>query len=343
MNLNKKVSVIITTFGGSEKLRRAILSVFNQTYTNYEIIVVDDNDEKTIARKNTETIMSQFISLNNIIYIKHNKNMNGATARNTGIKNSSGDYITFLDDDDILFPQRIEKSVKFLNENNIYDGILFGVIVCNNNNKFEQIRIFNKDINYKKQLLMDTGFLGSGSNIFISRKSALDLNGFDTDFLRHQDIEFMVRFFDKYKAIGMDEILIIKSVNGINNIPDIYKMYETKILFFKKFSDLINQMTTEEIKRFYDYHYSSLLSYSFGNANLIVNKIKKELEIYRKINTKEKIFTFISNIKVRNTNIYMLIKKSYVYIKSILTNMRINHILNKEKITHIHDILSKEY
>ena len=96
----KKVSVIIPTYKGSDNLIRAIKSVLNQTYKNIEIIVVDDNDENSIFRKENEERLKSFIDDNKIIYLKHKCNKNGAAARNTGLRKSSGAYITFLDDDD---------------------------------------------------------------------------------------------------------------------------------------------------------------------------------------------------------------------------------------------------
>ena len=103
------VSVIITTFGGDSKLRRAIASVLNQTYTDVEAIVVDDNDPKSEARVKTESIMQQYECDTRVVYLKHSHNMNGAAARNTGIKEARGSYIAFLDDDDYFFHNRFKR------------------------------------------------------------------------------------------------------------------------------------------------------------------------------------------------------------------------------------------
>ena len=94
------VSVIIPTFQRAKYIERAIDSVLNQTYKNFEIIVVDDNDQESEARKEMIKRMDKYSSDSRIIYIKHEKNKNGAAARNTGINVAKGEYITFLDDDD---------------------------------------------------------------------------------------------------------------------------------------------------------------------------------------------------------------------------------------------------
>ncbi|WP_394871551.1 glycosyltransferase family 2 protein, partial [Clostridium butyricum] len=117
------VSVIITTFGVAKNLKRAIDSVINQTYSHFEIIIVDDNNPESFARKYTEKIISQYND-KRLNYIKHKKNMNGAVARNTGIKYSKGKYISFLDNDDFYILDRLDRCVSILRNNNQY-GIIY--------------------------------------------------------------------------------------------------------------------------------------------------------------------------------------------------------------------------
>ena len=113
------VSIIIPTFKRSEKLANAIESIRRQTYQNYEIIIVDDNDPKTEDRKNTEKFMKQYKDDKKIRYIKMPKNGGGAAARNYGIKNAYGDFIAFLDDDDVYLEEKIEVQLKFMLYNNL--------------------------------------------------------------------------------------------------------------------------------------------------------------------------------------------------------------------------------
>ena len=95
-----KVSVIITTYKRADMLSRAINSVLNQTYKNIEVIVVDDNGNGSEYRLKTEIIMNKYSQIDNLKYIKHKENKNGSAARNTGIREATGDIICFLDDDD---------------------------------------------------------------------------------------------------------------------------------------------------------------------------------------------------------------------------------------------------
>ena len=105
------VSVIIPTYKRKETLKSAIESIIKQTYENIEIIVVDDNGADSVYRKSVEEIMEQYQENSKIIYLKNEKNMGGAAARNAGIQEAKGEYLAFLDDDDMYYPEKIEKQV----------------------------------------------------------------------------------------------------------------------------------------------------------------------------------------------------------------------------------------
>ena len=108
------ISVIVATFKHDEMLLRALNSLKEQTYKNFEIIVVDDNGNKT-QNANVEAIVSQFRKENpqiNLTFIVNNENLGSAKTRNVGIDASNGEYITFLDDDDIYLPENLEKQIE---------------------------------------------------------------------------------------------------------------------------------------------------------------------------------------------------------------------------------------
>ena len=121
----KLITTIITTYKRSDTLPRAIKSVLNQTYKNIEIIVVDDNDSDSIYRKETTKIMQGFANNPVVKYICHSKNLNGANARNTGLKIAKGDFITFLDDDDEYVSNHFEKLIPILDNSPNNVGAIF--------------------------------------------------------------------------------------------------------------------------------------------------------------------------------------------------------------------------
>ncbi|MCK5072844.1 MAG: glycosyltransferase [Bacteriovoracaceae bacterium] len=115
------VSIIIATYNRSDIIERTIASALNQTYSNIEVIVVDDG-----STDNTRSILENNDSIN---YIYQDNQERGA-ARNTGIKSAGGDYIVIMDSDDLLANTMIEKCITpFLEKNNHYNkpiGVVYG-------------------------------------------------------------------------------------------------------------------------------------------------------------------------------------------------------------------------
>lgn len=111
------VSVIIATYRREAPLKRALESLINQTYKLTEIIVVDDNADSKWNEK-VKNIINEIDLLQSIIYIKNKTNKGSAETRNIGIKATSGNYVTFLDDDDIYLPNKIKNQVEHMIKNN---------------------------------------------------------------------------------------------------------------------------------------------------------------------------------------------------------------------------------
>ena len=105
---NMKVSVVIPTLNRGALLREAVLSVINQTHKVHEIIIVDDGS--------TENIREAVYDLNAPLKIIHHETNKGhSAARNTGIKEASGELIAFLDSDDIWLPNKLEVQIPYFN------------------------------------------------------------------------------------------------------------------------------------------------------------------------------------------------------------------------------------
>jgi len=113
--MNALVSIITPTFNSANFIAETIQSVQKQTYQNWEMILVDD-----CSSDETEDILKAIILKDTRIqFYKLNQNSGPAVARNIGIEKAKGDYLTFLDADDIWFPNFIEKSIKTIIETKI--------------------------------------------------------------------------------------------------------------------------------------------------------------------------------------------------------------------------------
>lgn len=102
------VSVIVPTYNRPALLERALRSVFSQTFSNFEVIIVND------AGADVEPLLRRLPSDHDLRYLAHPANRGPAAARNTGIRAARGDYIAYLDDDDIYYPEHLQALVDFL-------------------------------------------------------------------------------------------------------------------------------------------------------------------------------------------------------------------------------------
>lgn len=109
------VSVIIPFYNDYDFFERSLRSVYNQTYQNFEIIIVNDGS----SRLATDKIKSLLEKKNKCKLINHTFNQGASAARNTGIQNSIGDYIAFLDSDDEWLPNKLELQINLIKKYNI--------------------------------------------------------------------------------------------------------------------------------------------------------------------------------------------------------------------------------
>lgn len=308
------VSVIIPTYKGSRFISRAIRSVLEQDYPNIEIIVIDDNGQGAVDQFLTEKEVNKY--KHKVKYFAHEKNSNGAAARNTGIKLSKGEYICFLDDDDLMLPSRISSSVKILQKNNDYDAVLTDVLCTDEKLIPTRIIRIGKEGNCIKELLLNDMFLGTGSNLFFTRKAIETIGYFDESFNRHQDVEYMIRFYREFLSINIPEIMVIKSKNGVNNIPEYKNMKRVKEKFACKFNEDINRLSFEEKCNFYRKQIEQLRF----SENLTSNKIDRSLS--------EKIEYFIY-IYIKNTSIFPFFNGVRKRIKSRFLNKEVDERVRK--------------
>lgn len=206
--MTELVSVVITTYRRNVKyVQEALESVVNQTYTPIEVILVDDNGEKSKYGESLERLCSKY---NNIKYIVNKKNSGAQFSRNEGIIHSEGKYISFLDDDDIWDRMKIEKQMKMFHEGDIgmvyCDGYAFEDGDMSQLSEFREVSVFDRPISHEMELFND--YIGSTSQAII-KKECFDLVGmFDVDMPARQDYEMWLRISREYKIVGVPEKLL---------------------------------------------------------------------------------------------------------------------------------------
>ena len=106
------VSIIMPSYNTAKYILESIESVLKQTYTNWELIIVDD-----CSTDNTDEVIATFLCDDRIRYIKNEKNSGAAVSRNRALAEAKGKYIAFLDSDDLWEPEKLEKQLSFMTEN----------------------------------------------------------------------------------------------------------------------------------------------------------------------------------------------------------------------------------
>lgn len=133
-----KVSIFMPVYNADKYLRESIESILNQSYTNFEFIIIDDG-----STDNSINIIESYKD-NRIKFFKNEKNMGLPFTRNRGISLCKGTYIALMDADDIALHNRIKKQVTFLENNNEYSIVCSNIIKFNENKKKRQLFKLNE-------------------------------------------------------------------------------------------------------------------------------------------------------------------------------------------------------
>lgn len=265
--MKELVSVIIPTYGGGTFLSRAIESVLCQTYKNLEIIVVDDNGIGTQKQLITEQIMQKYINLPNVYYVKHNKNINGAAARNTGVKHSHGSYLCLLDDDDIYTNNNIETQYNTLCKlPDEYAMTYCSDMIYKDGKKISETHVFRSG-NLLYEILIHKVTVGS-SALFIRRNAWDQVGGFDESFKRHQDWEFTARVAAKYKIKAVDNIGFIRYLEFRNSPKSIKIAKGYRLHYLEKMLPYINMLPKRKQKKVIVYNRADIAIQFLKNKDI---------------------------------------------------------------------------
>lgn len=191
--MDPKVSVIIPVFNGSNYLEKAIESVLNQTYTNIEIIVVNDGSQDN---GETERIA---LSFGKSIQYYFKENGGVASALNLGISKMKGEYFSWLSHDDYFEPNKIEKQIKRLEEIGDPLAVVYGNYYIEDMSQPEKSTIFHDKV-YDADILENGVFpvylgLVAGGTVLFNRRHFETIGNFREDLITVQDYDFWFRLF----------------------------------------------------------------------------------------------------------------------------------------------------
>lgn len=240
-----KISVIIPTYNRAKLLQKAINSVLEQTYMDYEIIVVSDG-----STDETENMMREFEKQDRRIrYISYYPSVNGSHARNIGIKAAKGEYIAFLDDDDIWLKEKLEKQIKVFNNNPEVGLVTSGIYYVYVNEEITYKSIPNAEGDVSRKILISNCIGGTQAMV---RKDILDkIGGFDEALKALQDYDLWIRVCQITKVATVKEPCInYYNYRGNRQVSQVTKNYENSFEHIsEKYSELIAKLSDEEKRR----------------------------------------------------------------------------------------------
>lgn len=273
-----KISVIIPTYKRSEFLDRAIKSVLSQSFTDFEIIIVDDNGRGNKFQVETGNNIQQLYGDNpKIKYIINEINLGGAGARNEGIKKSKGKYITFLDDDDIYLPDKLALQWMFMEEQNL-EMTFSNCIVKNDQNVVVEEIDYNLDglPSYKDLLKMHLmNHIGPTDSFMFKKDKLIEIGGFEKVNAGQEYILALKSIVNKLRMGYLKECQVVqyfhngeristgnKKIKAQKELIGIKKKYFDVLNFFEKRAVMSRHYTVLGFIYYKNHSYLNTIIYS---------------------------------------------------------------------------------
>ena len=196
---DKLISIITPTYNCGKFIERTIQSVLNQTYKNWEMIIVDD-----CSTDDTEKVVKKFKDDKRIKYFKLKTNQGAAVARTEAMKKAKGDFMAFLDSDDLWYKEKLEKQLKFMIDNNYNFTCTAYEQVDENDKELNKTIRTKKKANYNR-ILLDCP-VGNSTVMY----NVNELGKFEVPNIRKRnDDALWLQIIKKAKYIyGMDDVLM---------------------------------------------------------------------------------------------------------------------------------------
>ncbi len=212
-NSKPVVSVITAVYNRKKLFERAYNSIINQTFSDYEIIIIDDGSTDGFAKE----IVNKMKYNTKIKYLKHS-NRGTALSLNTGIILAQGDYITFLDSDDEYLQDHISSRVKYLRQNKNIDLLHSPAMLIGKQSDFFVTDARNsKNLIHLDKCIIGATFFGK-REVFLYLKGFKNIFSYDSDFYKRAKKIFNIEKFNlrtyKYYRNTKDSILTIIKKNA---------------------------------------------------------------------------------------------------------------------------------
>lgn len=200
-----KCTVIVPMFNSERWIESTLRSVQNQSYRSWECIVINDG-----STDNSRLLLEKFVSNDSRFKLINTNNQGVAKARNLGISNALGEFLAFLDADDIWLPNKLELQLKSLTNDTIADYTLANYIIFKDSTLKIVARVHLKKLNTMVRHWFD--FTGDGpaaaSTLMIKRASITRVGGYNAELRSTADLDLMLRLQKKFKYVPTKEMLV---------------------------------------------------------------------------------------------------------------------------------------
>ena len=257
LSQEKTVTCVIPSYKRCDTVTRAIDSVLSQTYKNIEVCLVDDNVPGDEYSLKLQEALKKYDGDSRVRYITQEKHINGAVARNVGIKAASGEYIGFLDDDDEWLPEKIERQMKVLQADPSLDAVTALWTLYEDGKEVRKCPPYSADNLQFKVFLRDVAVFTS--TVLIKKSAIEHFGGFDGDLLRHQDLQFLVDALKESKFEALPEYLVRLHADSEINRPNVEKLIKAKEAFFKSVDGEYRKYSKSDQKRIRNAHYYEIV------------------------------------------------------------------------------------
>lgn len=208
--MSKLVSIVLPVYNGEKFLRDSIESIIGQTYKNLEIIVVDD-----CSTDSTPSIVKEYAKKDKrVLYYKNPTNLRLPKNLNRGFSLSSGEYLTWTSDDNIYFPNAIEKMVEVLETHKRVDFVYASCQIIDECGKqIEEFRVKKG----KERLIVGTNVVGAC--FMYTRKVYETIGDYDPQLTLVEDFDYWQRICSQFNSYGIEETLYAyrRHANALTN------------------------------------------------------------------------------------------------------------------------------
>jgi glycosyltransferase involved in cell wall biosynthesis len=261
------ISVIIPVYNGARTIQQTIASVLAQTFSQFELIVIDDGsqDETVELITQIKDPRIQLFSYANAGY---------AVSRNRGFARSVGAYLSFIDADDLWLPDKLERQYQIL-QDNPQAAVVYSWTNCidEQGNFLRKCSYVHWSGNVLPQLLLDD-FIGSGSNVMIRREAFQSVGGFDASLKRAHDTDLWLRLAAKYEFAVVPAVQILYRISPSSASSNVVQMEEANLQViersFREAPPSLQYLKPYAIANLYKYLCYRSLEVSPGNQKFLV-------------------------------------------------------------------------